>query len=71
MVDVPATGALIVIVANRHTIAQGQTPPLVGHRRWPSESLLHAGACLSLLICHDANLCLLICAHAWGGARGM
>jgi hypothetical protein len=59
-VDVPATGAPIVIATSGHPIAQGWMPPLVRHPRRPYESLLYAGACLGMLLCRDASFYLLI-----------
>jgi hypothetical protein len=53
--EVPTT-----IVASCRPIAQRWMPALVRHRRWPGESLLHAGARLGLPLCCDAGLCLLI-----------
>jgi hypothetical protein len=58
--NTPTAGAPAAIAASRCSIEQGQTPPLVEHRRQPSESLLYAGACLGLLLCRDTILYLLI-----------
>jgi hypothetical protein len=50
-----------VITASHSPVKQGQTPSsLTGHRRRLGESLLCAGACLGLLLCHDVGFCLLI-----------
>jgi hypothetical protein len=55
MADVPVAGAPTAITASFYPITQGLTPPLVRPRRWPGESLLHAGARLGLLLCRDVN----------------
>jgi hypothetical protein len=60
MADVPIAGAPITITASCHPIVQGWMPPIVGPRHWPGESLIHAGARLGLLLCHDAAFCMLI-----------
>jgi hypothetical protein len=60
MVDAHAVGAPTAITASCHPVAQGWAPPLVSHRRQSGEFLSYADACLGLLLCRDANLCLLI-----------
>jgi hypothetical protein len=56
----PIAGAPIVIAASCRPVMQGQIPPLLRPHRRLGESLLHAGAPLGLLLCHDAGFCLLI-----------
>jgi hypothetical protein len=60
MADVPIVGAHATIATICHPVMQGWTPPLVGPRRRPGESLLYASTRLGLLLCHDAGICLLI-----------
>jgi hypothetical protein len=45
-----------VITASHHPIEQRWMPPPVGHLHRPGVSLTCAGACLGLLLCHDADL---------------
>jgi hypothetical protein len=61
MANVPTAGSPTVITTNCHPVEQGWMPPsLTGRHRRPSESLLCVGACLGLLLCHDAEFSLLI-----------
>jgi hypothetical protein len=60
MVDNPIAGAPAVIAASCHPVAQGWTPPLVGPRCQPGESLLRVDVRLALLFCRDTDFCLLI-----------
>jgi hypothetical protein len=60
MVDVPTAGGPTAIAANRRSVMQGWTPPLVGRCCRPGESLLHVGTRLGFLLCLDASFFLLI-----------
>jgi hypothetical protein len=60
MTNVLVAGAPATIAANRRPIEERRMPPLVGNRHRPGGSLLSADACLGLLLCRDADLCLLI-----------
>jgi hypothetical protein len=58
MVNIPMAGAP---TSSRRSVVQGRMPPsLVRHRHQPGESLLYVGACLGLLLSHDADFCLFI-----------
>jgi hypothetical protein len=58
--NVPVAGIPAVIIARRHPIARGQTPPLVMHHHRPGESSSCADTHLGSLLCRDTGLCLLI-----------
>jgi hypothetical protein len=53
----PCGGSPTTIAASCHPIKHGRMPPPVGHHHQSGGSLLYAGACLGLLLCHDVGLC--------------
>jgi hypothetical protein len=55
-VNVLPVGVPAAITASHHPIEQRWMPPPVGHLHRPGVSLTCAGACLGLLLCHDAGL---------------
>jgi hypothetical protein len=55
MADVSIAGAPTAVAASCHPVMQGWTPPLVGPRHWPGESLLRASVRLGLLLCYNAD----------------
>jgi hypothetical protein len=60
MASIPVAGATTAITTSCHPITQGWTPPLARPHHRPGESLLLIDAHLGLLLCHDADFCLLI-----------
>jgi hypothetical protein len=60
MANVLAVGAPTTIAASRRPIEHGRTPPPVRRFHQPGGSSLYASACLGMLYCRDAGLCLSI-----------
>jgi hypothetical protein len=60
MASIPVAGATTAITTSCHPITQGWTPPLARPHHRLGESLLLIDAHLGLLLCRDADFCLLI-----------
>jgi hypothetical protein len=56
MLYVLTAGAPAAIAVSHRTVMQERIHPLVGHRHWPGESLLHVDAHLGLILHRDADL---------------
>jgi hypothetical protein len=56
MTHVLMAGAPALMTVNHHLAKRGRTSPTAGHRHCSGEFLLCIVACLSLLLCRDADL---------------
>jgi hypothetical protein len=60
MTNAPTMGVPVVAITHHRLVARGRVPPVVMNHCWLGESSFCADAHLGLLLCRDADLCLLI-----------